>query len=321
VCVGTISLVLIYWLVNWFTHFTLKIKIHFCLTAVYVLAVAWQALFYGIIMHWNRNGTGGGALRIVYVTASSLYNICLFTVLFLAARGWYIVRTDIKWKNFFAGVGCIGAYVVAGALVSEVTLGFWALLIIALGIAGLSGYIYLVTHAVRSSSAYVLAHMLVIEGQGIDPKSTPIFRKFQMLQLFFKLITVYCVLTILAIFANMFLKLLWLGPFLYFIVDLYMCCGLAWLLSLRKDLVANYMMLDGDEADNGVLPITEFGEEEIERMTINMEEFSRGGRQYEYGMRLPPPPIIREGGPPSVDHSSPPQTSQAMNPYDVRDGL
>jgi hypothetical protein len=280
------------WLINWLTHFTLKVGIHYVATAALLLTAVAHVLYLTVILNIHRHGFANQGILRAKVVLRSLSRFSLLTLVLLAALGWYIVRKDVILKRFLVGLVLLIGYVVADGVLTVVEMGVAKILTVFAALVCLSGYIYRVSTALQESTTHVQAHLLVIDLHGINPVSTPIYRKHRMLWHLFRMIIVYCVLVGLAGVSDLILNWTkWVPPFVHSIADSAVCVGLAFLLSLRKQRFGTYIPLEEemDDLDLGAAP-AEVAVSEAKKWRV--VESAERGRTYESGMKLPRPPTL-----------------------------
>jgi hypothetical protein len=290
--VGVSSLLVAYWLINWATHFTLEIKIHYLLTSVFVFSLACQSLWYGILRAMSLTGEMYDDASLAYSIVAYVYQAALFVTLLFGASGWYIARTDLPIKKLWLGLVGIVLYIVGNALLTYVSLSFAVFLVYVISVFGIGLYVMCVFLAIRSAANYILAHLFVIQARGIAPMTTPIYKKYEMVARFLRHVTVYCVLLLAVMIMGVWLAQFWWAMKLIdLVVDMYIQIVLVWLFSLRKERRSNYMPIEGDgEGDSSVFTLEDL-------QSGGLEE---DGQPYEEGMALPPPPRIADAAQPGA---------------------
>jgi hypothetical protein len=288
--------ILLYWIVNWFCNFTLKIKIHYLLTTVFLLAVLSQSIWLAHLWNLKRSGLSPNSATVPYAIFSSLSRIVLFVTILLVAFGWYIARKDLDPHELVPGILASAVYTGLDVTSRYVGIGWIEVMTVIVGIVVLVGYINCIRRAIRSASSFIVAHMLVIQKSGIAPKTTPVYQKYLAMQKSFKIVVVFCVLLVLSLLGSLiFKRFIWPPMLVESIVNLIICAVLAWMMGLRKKKNRNYYLLEEDEEGE----VSEFVLHDIENVNPDSSQLAIGGRTYEEGMQLPRPPRIRGAVPES----------------------
>jgi hypothetical protein len=238
----------------------------------------------------RKTGISALSATIPYIIFSSLFRVGLLLAILVLAYGWYIVRRDLPGVQLIPGALAAVCYAAFDGASKYVFTGWMEVIGGLLGIAVLGGYLRCVQGAVRSSSEFIVAHMLIIQKSGIAPKTTPVYQKYLMLRRSFKIIAAFCVLLLLSLIAGIALKTyVWPPMCAAGIAEFIVCAALAWMMSLRRERNKNYYLLEED-ADGDV---QEVARNELENIDPELADLERGGRVYEDGMALPRPPRIR----------------------------
>lgn len=319
--------ILVAWLINWFMHLTLKIKIHFLITAAFATGSISQCIVYLSLLISDAEGATPGGLSVMGYLISLLYNAALFGFLLLAVNGWYIVKQKLDMKKMTAGWAYMICYLIS-LLISGISSSLFGLFMSFVGIMCLFGYLWTLLRDIKETIRSVLAHLVVIRENGIDPKTTPIYRKHQLMQLLNKVIIGYICLKVVYL-----MFMLYSGEITYYsylidgLIDSLLWCFMAWIFHLRKDYAVNYLVIDETADENGVTPTyspAEYQLEDLENMTLESPELE-GGHEYVYGTPLPPQPMVMNSvTPPPLDPRPSPaeeapvtvMPAPPQNPYD-----
>jgi hypothetical protein len=285
--------------VNWLCHFTLKIRVHFFLTAVLILSFSSECIWYGRLILYSQTGESSLAAQIFNQLFTSVYRLILFLTVLATATGWYIVRTDLPLRSL--GFGALGAiiYVFTDAILANLELAWGQFVLLIIGLIGLILYTHHVYRALRIAANYVVAYLIVIQESGIAPMTTPVFRKYMRLRRYFLIVSIYCAALAVAVFFGLYLdSILWLPRVLDSIVDLYIAIALAWIFHFRTEQEETYINItdDAGEGTTSMISPAEFSPEYIERIG-GADGLTGEGTPYESGMELPPRPRILEGVP------------------------
>lgn len=284
--IGLFGLLFVLWLVNWFTHFTLDIKIHYFLTTCFGLAVILRGLYYGYLLDLKKVGFLSDSINYSYGVFDSINTLFLLITLILAARGWYIISKKIEGKPLIAPIIFSAAYVILSALLNFLSLGFYDFLIAIGALVCLGFYIFYLTRYVNESLFKITAHIVVIKNQGIDPKTTPVYQKYKMFKLYFRALIVYCICIMVQLFTEVFSgNLLWLPRLLSDLSSLILLCFLFYIFMIRQKRNNGYLIFEEDGDPE------EFSQNDIQSFQVDGVE-QAAGNEWDENTPLPPVPII-----------------------------
>lgn len=284
--IGLFGLLFVLWLINWFTHFTLEIKIHYFLTSCFVLAVVMRGLYYGYLEDMKRVGFISDAIYYSYYIIDSINTLFLLITLILAARGWYIISKKIEYKSLIVPIVFSTLYVILNALLIFLSLGFFDFLVAIGALVCLGFYIFYLTRFVNESLFKITAHILVIKNDGIDPKTTPVYQKYKMFKLFFRALIVYCFCIMISLVAEVFSgDLSWLPHLINDISHFILMCFLFYIFMIRQKRYNGYLIIE-DDGD-----VEECSQNDIQNFQVDNIEGAQGN-EWDENTPLPPPPII-----------------------------
>ena len=280
---AVVTVFLILWFVNWIRNFSFENKLHLLLTIAYVFTFIYYVMCCFNIVERHKSDEPSNmpmACRVMRVFQETI----LLTVMGLAAEGWYIIRPGIKWREvvisaFLAIAVCVPAAVIDYA---DMDLAAAMIVLVLFVVMGMLFYINLLRH-VRRARKEVAAHLSVIQEQGINPKTTPIYKKYTM----FRSLTV----TVLAYFMLLFTRSVfmsvwafpeWIGQLAYFVLLTAMMIIIGFFFKMKKETRGGYFMV-GDEGGEPRV----FNHEDIELMDTNFS-----GQTWSEEMALPVQPII-----------------------------
>ena len=227
-------------------------------------------------------------MEYVYVVFSCINDISLFSLMVIAASGWCLLNTELRWYKvclwIFATAVCMSGYYIRMRIAMSL---LWHVILIIVQMLSLMFVLWAVLSNIRSAKQRVKAHLLVIRNAGIDPHSTPIYKKWKFFSRFLYIVSAnalaFVAITMMFAFLN--------AP--------------VWISMLAKDvlqlvLVLTFMALyrprygRGDDAylwrDNGT---------EAEREAVTLNDLDRydpdesgAMRIWEDGDRLPLEPVL-----------------------------
>ena len=147
------------------------------------------------------------ALGYVYTVFSCLADILLFSIMVVAATGWCVLNIHLKvWKvllwTLAIGVFMSGYYIRMNVAMTLV----WQIVVVALQMLSLMFVMWETLENVRNAKQHVKAHLLVIQGTGVDPRTTPIFNKWKFFSRFIYIVATisltYLAVTMMFAFLN-----------------------------------------------------------------------------------------------------------------------
>ena len=288
VFLGFFGLLFILWLVNWFVFFTLDVKIHYFLTACYSTIVIFMGIYYGYYLNLKNKGTVSDAIYYSYYVFDCLHTAIFLFTLLLASTGWYITTKKIEWKfTIIPGI----AIVVFVTLSTVLTIVYISSLIVEFIIAiativCLCIFVYFVVKNVGNISFHIAAHMLVIQERGINPKTTPVYRKYKMFKVFLASLYVYLGFYIIDIVVQLFgYKIVWLPTLVNCLMYAIIYVLLFFVFMLRKNQNNGYRIFDDGDVE-------ELSQSDVQQ--LNLDSFENG-QEWDGQTPLPPQPFIING--------------------------
>ncbi|KAH0788783.1 hypothetical protein GPJ56_007465 [Histomonas meleagridis] len=284
--------VLVVWLVNWFMNFGSKIYIHYFFTGCFALCVVSKLINTIGIYHEksHHNSTGMTTASIIF---QLFFQIALFLDIILAAKGWCIIRSSIKFSSLALSLLYTALMLVFYTFLSYTSFGNWDILIVLGLVVFLALYFRDLAKSISNSSLRILAHLLSITNRGINPKTTPVWQKHKMYHQLQITFVVYSILIVVKIFTLFFADYyLWVDQTMSNLSDLVIVAMICYIFLLRKENANGYTMIFDDEnaADNG----NEYALQDLEGVNFNSEQFSKGGITWTPGMELPSQPRVVE---------------------------
>lgn len=286
--------ILVFWFINWFLHFHVQIWIHYFLTACFVLSVIDDSirLFELSVLHKSDYDKGLTGLRIFF---NVVFQACLYGTFLLIAKGWCIIRDSLPLKEIVLSMTYSVVYIATNSVIQYAEVGKAIIFFFIVSIIAAILFIRELIISVNKATMCVYAHLLVISNAGIDPKTTPIYRKLNMYHtftfIFIGAISAMLVYLIVYIFVEI--------PFvveetLTDILEIFVVTALCWIFRLQGKSPTGYDMIQPDEDENpGELSLAE-----IESIPDLNTPLNRGGRVWQEGMPLPAPPyLVRQPAP------------------------
>lgn len=296
------GVVLVAWLINWFMNCGAKISIHYLFTACFILCFI-SKVADTVSLYYEKGHHPSNGIFIFRKVFQVLFLASMFFAIIIASKGWCIIRPTIKIREVILPLIYIVLMLVFEVVILNVYSGNWDILFMILLIASLTLYVRDLIKSTNSSSMRVLAHCLSIAAKGIDPKSTPIWRKRMMLNNLRLSFCVYCVLLIIRLIFLFFLDhILWVDDFLDMLIDLVMVLILGFTFYLRKESTNGYSMIFDDGNEN------EYTLQDLEGVDFNSDRI-QGGVTWTPDMKLPTQPIVIDT-PTTVTIESPDGTTE-----------
>lgn len=271
------------WIINWVFHWGVKIYIHYCFTATFILAVVSRVARYAYLAYEDKHGFSQG-LQVFKIICVLIFQVWLYFSMLLAAKGWCVIRKSVTFSEMFLAMASTIVLCVSSAVLSYAKLGDTAWIVLSLVmIVSLCIYGRELTRSRNDGSMHIIAHLLAISNAGIDPESTPIWHKKRMFDILQWTVTGYLALiTIRLIVLMITMDILWVDPMMEDIADIALLIAIYATYKLRGGSTDGYAMIDeiGDE----------FMLDDIEG--VAKTGLPKGGKKWESGMELPSPPTI-----------------------------
>jgi hypothetical protein len=250
----------------------------------YLLFLAFYeaSLYYGQEVHlptvWTR-------LRIAF---DSLYDALFFSVVVVASSGCFLLNVEIRWYSVVLAVGSVTMFVGSSFVQLHLDLALWEIVVIFVQFASLAWILWTIWQNTLSARRAIRAHLLVIQNDGIEPTSTPIYQKFMLYHIF---LYVAGIAFVLFLALNVFLAFVgadaWVVGMVGNIVQFLLIGALMFLFRPRGAEIDRFMV--PDSATEG----QERGEVALEDLdSFAPDGAGEGMRQWETGMELPLQPVV-----------------------------
>lgn len=276
--------VLSYWFINWFFHFRVQIWIHylFTLTFIFVVLTEFVRLLEFKALDQEDVSVFWTPLRISFEVIGSIIG---FLTLLLASKGWCIIRDEISVKELILAVVYSVISLIFVAIPQYFYLGSFELPAFLLSLLFVGLYVRELIVSINDASLHILAHMLAISNEGIDPQTTPVYRKHLMYQYFEYAVIGACTLVLVEICIQMFVEVpYWIFETMTDFVIIIVIIVLEIIFRLRVSTNGTYETIHGS------------GDREMQLADIETASRGgfreKGGRKWEEGMPLPEMPNI-----------------------------
>lgn len=277
-------LMLCYWFFNWFLHFRVQIWIHYFFTLTFVLSFLIETVRYYELRTLDQQdiSTFWTPLRVVLEIVGM---ITAFTTLLLASKGWCIIRDEISLTEMLLSVLYSIIFVILLEIPQYFFLGVLELPVFLCSLIFVGLYVRELIVSINDASLHILAHMIAISNEGIDPQTTPVYRKHQMYQYFEGAVIAGCTLVLVKICISMFVDIkLWISETLTDSIEIILLLTIEVIFRLRGTSAGAYETVLSQNRENNEIHL-----EEIETFKDS------GGRKWEEGMPLPGMPSIVKG--------------------------
>jgi hypothetical protein len=284
ICVSTILLV--FWIINWIKHKSLTIRLHYFMSATFFLSYIMYIFNYILLVRLNKCDDDGG-LKFISIVLVLLSRAILFSTLLLAAKGWCIIKDTVKFSEIALSLGYTFVFMALRLVVEFVYLGEFAIYVLLIAIVFIGLFIKEMTTSINTASLHVLAHLLVIQNEGIIPESTPIYLKHQMYQQFQYIVVIGCIMVVVKTSVEATVNTPeWVNNALDQITEMILLTCLGIIFRLRGSDEAGYTVVGSKDR---AAPI-EVALDDLD--TFKLGENKHEGKQWEVGMELSPQPVI-----------------------------
>jgi hypothetical protein len=245
-------------------------------------------VFYEVTLYRGQSTDNTAGWEIVRVVFNALYRFAFYSTLVIASSGWCLLNVEITPAKVVFSAAGVAIYVVGSSLSAQLNVGYWNYLIAFGQLIGVWWIVYDITKKTKQARAIVMAHLMVIDQDGIDPSTTPIYQKYIL----------YRVFVVAAIFAFVLLFLVdsamilldapnWIAGLLDDLVQLGLILFAMFLYRPRGSRIDAYMQADvaveGGSRNEVLL-------EDLDSFSIDAPR--EGRREWEDGMGLPLEPVL-----------------------------
>ena len=214
-------------------------------------------------------------------------SILILSAIMLAAKGWFIVFQDIKAKDVTDVIIFCSFYFILRSLSSTNSTSVFDIILFVITALLLLFLFSLLISSIRFVDRHIVAHMYIILRSGINPTTTPIYKKHIVYTLFKHILVIYFSYCI----AIMSLELadvlnFWVRDMLYVIERVGILVALSVLFFIRKVDCNLYSKINESENTD------EVSSQVLDDFEINSYEEYSDLMDWEEGMSLPPQPRI-----------------------------
>ena len=226
-------------------------------------------------------------LHYMEVSTRISCSILILSAIILAAKGWFIVFQDIKPRDMADVIIFCSIYFILRSLSSTDSISVYNIVLFVITAIVLLILFASLISGIRDVDKHIIAHMYVILRSGINPTTTPIYKKHIVYTLFKHIIVIYFSYCI-AIGSLELADVLnfWVRDMLYLIERVGILAALSVLFCIRKVDCNLYSKIDESESTK------EVSSQILNDFEINSYENYSDLMDWEEGMRLPPQPRI-----------------------------
>lgn len=275
----------ILWLVNWFMYFSLKNSLHIYFTIGIFFTVIYE-LLYAFEYYSRDKSDSKSPLFVARKVFRVLQETVLLSAMFLSCRGWCIIHNSIHWGwivlAFVLSAGITVPYSISDFAYLSTIPNLIDLLIAAI-VAGV--YLYFMLRGITDANEAVKAHLYVIAQSGIDPKTTPIHKKYILFSTVCGAVIAYfLVLIFRSAFNSIWTLPIYIMQLIYDIIIVILISIISFAFRMKKETLKGYMMI-GDDGEGELLEKSQFE-------SFDIEHLDHSTVPYEEGMSLPPQPTV-----------------------------
>ncbi|OHT15053.1 hypothetical protein TRFO_42730 [Tritrichomonas foetus] len=276
----------ILWMVNWIMNFSLKNSLHIYMTAGIFLSAIYYCLFLFEVIKTNKTDNDS-PIFIARKVFRVLQETVLLSAFLMASEGWCIIKNDISKLQMIICCVVSVCVTVPFAVNDFATLSRNGIFITIFAIA-VSNILFIVfmSNNTRRAREYVAAHLYVIAEEGIDPVTTPVYKKFQLFRyVTLSMLTYFFVLVTRSMYSMIWPTPMWVIQLIYDVIMIVLISIIAFVFRMKKDTINGYMMIGDEEQEPRIFDRTDLE-------TIDYTHVEGSTRPYEEGMQLPAQPFI-----------------------------
>jgi multisubunit Na+/H+ antiporter MnhE subunit len=283
------------WTINWLRNFSFTLTLHTFITVTFGMALLSTVLSALELKHFNLSDEET-PLTIVSSIVVFFSETVFFWTTLMAAKGWSLVKESLERKEVIVSFVFSLILTIPLTCIDNLHVGFGDYVILLFAMFGLIMYYRSILQSIDSSSAYVLAHLLVIAESGIDPRTTPIWQKYRMFRgLLWGILGFFCIHTLATALTKFTSCPYFVNQLMRDLASCALMGAAAVLFRLRKGTRHGYMIIGDDEEPR------ELQREDLQGFSLDSDQFQRAQIAWEDGMALPPQPIFAPDPPKERD--------------------
>jgi hypothetical protein len=280
-----IFVIFTYWIVNWIHHWSVQIWIHYLLTGVFTSILAYNISRYVELFVLNRNDTAHG-LDILRLVLRVVAEITFYLTILLIAKGWCIVRDSLAFREFAGALIYTSLFIIFRLLLDYIDNSSATFILLLLSMGSMMLFMRELYLSTNDATLHILAHLVAIANEGINPRTTPIYEKHILYRRFHWTLLGGCCCLLLYMAATIFFTPSFtIDELLTDIIVVVVLIPLCALFRLQGSSNGSYVKISDDAGQHGILL------SDLETVNVNSDELN-GGRPWEEGMKLPGMPEI-----------------------------
>jgi hypothetical protein len=289
IALGIFGLLFMVWIANWLRHFTLSNHLHMQLTVTLFLNIL-RILSSELELLHRHTDDSDTPLTEIAISFHILFDLAMMTTLLMAGSGWRIVYEEISLKtvasSFLFSAGVVFPLAALSFFIDQVIVR----VCLVLGtIIVIIFYCWRMISGVNRAMSLVLGHLLVISKSGINPKTTPVYAKFQIFKaMTFSIVIYFLVMTVTLVIREALEVPAWTMDLTDHIATVVIIGAVSWAFRLTTARSSGYLMLDNCDNEKG----EELWRGDIEALDLESKELREGIAVWEDGMALPSQPIL-----------------------------
>ena len=236
------------------------------------------------LKHYDKSDSHT-AFKELSITVHFVARVLIFLGIFLCSNGWGILNNNLDLKLVFQGFVLSSVYIGSLSVIENVYIENWSFLFIAIFLFFSILLVKSFIINIQQSEILIKGHLIVISQNGIDPSTTPVFKKLQKYETFGNIVITY----FMCVYLKPFLELLidnisfWLLDLFEELSDLYIILSLLILFRMTDDFVAGYEEIE----------ISNLMYDDVQNLGVDSELVQNHSlRKWERGVNLPPLPIV-----------------------------
>jgi hypothetical protein len=282
----TLAVILVFWVINQVIYRKSNGALQNFIAVTISLAVLTVGL--NLVVLWADSLQDRTTiLNLFQSLVTMIYEITLYSILILAAKGWCVVCEHLSASDVSEIVLYCSALFVFKALGTKIDHIAFVIVMFALTASVLLLLWMSLIKGIRAVDKQILTHMTLIYKAGIDPYSTPIYFRHLIYTFLVHVYVVYFsgLIVIMSLDLGGGLNA-WLKDMLFWILNMGLMCSLGFLFRSRKVDGFSYTRFEGEEA---------LSMENLEPFDPRLmcDPAKPSLLQWQEGMALPPPPVVQ----------------------------
>lgn len=263
------------------------IGLYFFIIVIDILYIIYLVMYYVVLRKASVSDVTS-KWKYPLLVFQYFHYVILFTTIFVTVRGWGLLNVEITWQIILHNFIVIALFFAVMFIQAEINLGYYAILTVAIEVGILAWMVLVFNQNYKESHMHLFAHMFVINQEGYDPQTTPIFKKYRLFQIFITLMSSALLIYIMTYIVMLFINAPdWIDNLFSNLMQMFILGSLMVVYRPMGEKIDRYFRPDFDDTDD-----------DQNRGEIGLEDISSfdpkntSGRQWEEGMNLPLEPIV-----------------------------